>query len=306
MTPIPIGILAVAGAGLAPTAAARAVFGGGATTILTKTIDYVSIPTAGNATDFGDLIDGTNEFNACASTTRACFMGGLATQGGVDDARNKIEYLTIATTGNAQDFGDLTVTVRYFPAAFNSSTRGIRAAGAIDGQARQNIDYITIATTGNALTFGNCTQGFYSAGCSSSTRGVFGNNALEFITIATTGNAVTFGNLDVGRIFLTSSSNSTRGLFAGGQTNRNVIDFITIATTGNATDFGDLTVGRQRAMSAANATRCLFAGGDIGGTRQDVIDFVTIASAGNATDFGDLTESRFAGAGTSDANGGTQ
>ena len=65
-------------------------------------IDYITIPTAGDATDFGDLsavvtyVDhGTGDF-----TRGICKMGG-------DPSNAKCEYITYASTGNAADFGDL-------------------------------------------------------------------------------------------------------------------------------------------------------------------------------------------------------
>ena len=44
-----------------------------------------------------------NLFGACSSHTRGVFGGGQSPA-----AINVIQYVTIATTGNATDFGDLT------------------------------------------------------------------------------------------------------------------------------------------------------------------------------------------------------
>ena len=41
---------------------------------------------------------------------------------------NKIEYITIASTGNATDFGDLTVARNYGQSA-STSVRGVNAGG---------------------------------------------------------------------------------------------------------------------------------------------------------------------------------
>jgi hypothetical protein len=99
-------------------------------------------------------------------------------------------------------------------------------------------------------------------------------------------------------------SNSTRGIFAGGQ-NTNVIQYITIATTGNSIDFGDLTVSGYASTAVANASRaCLLPGSS--GSGSNVINYVTIATTGNAIDFGDLVSPRKSAAGMSNANGGTQ
>ena len=57
--------------------------------------------------DFGDFT-ARNSFSTFGSPTRGCFAGG-ATPGKI----NTIEYVTIASTGNATDFGDLTIARNY-------------------------------------------------------------------------------------------------------------------------------------------------------------------------------------------------
>jgi hypothetical protein len=69
---------------------------------------------------------------------------------------NEIQYITIANTGNATDFGDLT-QARVACGGTGNSTRNVVAGGQIaNGSFVDTIDYITIATTGNATDFGNC------------------------------------------------------------------------------------------------------------------------------------------------------
>ena len=63
-----------------------------------------------------------------------------------------MDYVTIATTGNAVDFGDLSQTRA--PTAASSPTRGLFLGG-VPGQ--NVVDYIEIPTTGNAIDFGNLT-----------------------------------------------------------------------------------------------------------------------------------------------------
>ena len=72
----------------------------------TNVIDYITIATTGNATDFGDTT-GNTERNACCSNGERGVSGG----GNYGSSKiNLIQYVTIATTGNATDFGDLTQT----------------------------------------------------------------------------------------------------------------------------------------------------------------------------------------------------
>ena len=145
---------------------------------------------------------------------RGVFGGGVAPA-----ATNTIDYITIASIGNAIDFGDLTVA-RYNLAACSSSTRGIFGGGNVTPAATNTIDYITIASTGNAIDFGDLTIARSDlVACSSITRGVFGGgltptsqNTIDYITIATTGNAIDFGDLTVARSDLAACSGGHGGI----------------------------------------------------------------------------------------------
>ena len=77
---------------------ARGVIAGGYPA--SNVIQYITISTAGNAIDFGDLSHATALSGGCASNTRGLITGDYPSTG--DD----IDYITIASTGNAQDFGD--------------------------------------------------------------------------------------------------------------------------------------------------------------------------------------------------------
>ena len=96
--------------------------------------------------------------NATSSNTRAIYGGGMAPNDQVSSIINTIQYLTIATTGDATDFGDLTVARNTTPGATSDNTRGIFAGGYISGSNVNTMDYVTIATTGDALDFGDLTQ----------------------------------------------------------------------------------------------------------------------------------------------------
>ena len=224
-----------------------------------KIIDYVTIATTGNATSFGSITTGESYvygMGGCSSSTRGLFGGGFSAPS--PDALSgvaAITYVTIASLGNSQSFGDLTVGVRY-PSATSSPIRGIFGGGRNTPDGNINvISYVTIATTGDATNFGDLTFAPYSqASTGSSTRGMTmggfnpaGNTAfdnIDYVTIASTGNAQDFGNLTVARGGHAATSNAVRGTFAGGNNvpaATNHIDYVTIASTGDALDFGDLT-----------------------------------------------------------------
>ena len=80
----------------------RGIFGGGQSP-RTNVIEYITIATPGNATDFGDLNRAIDTGSATSNNTRGIFSGGNANVGATED----IQYVTIANTVNATDFGDL-------------------------------------------------------------------------------------------------------------------------------------------------------------------------------------------------------
>ena len=90
----------------------RAVFGGGSGGPHSNIIDYITIATTGNATDFGDLLTTLDAMASLSDGTKGVWGGGNASGAG-NTGSNVIQYVTIANTGNATDFGDLTVARRY-------------------------------------------------------------------------------------------------------------------------------------------------------------------------------------------------
>jgi len=72
---------------------------------------------------------------------------------GDTNGTNEIDFITIATEGNAQDFGDLTDDV-HESGALASQTRGINFGGETPSLTNV-IEFVTIASTGNASDFGD-------------------------------------------------------------------------------------------------------------------------------------------------------
>jgi hypothetical protein len=133
------------GAGLASST--RGVFNG------QGVMDYITIASTGNSTDFGDdLIGGFGRswFGGASNGTRGLFAGGYAGS----DYQNEITYITIASTGNSADFGDLTVGRNSLSGA-SGNGRAVFMGGFQTGAQSNVIDYVTIATTGNAADFGD-------------------------------------------------------------------------------------------------------------------------------------------------------
>ena len=117
------------------------------------------------------MTDARRDASGVSSSTRAIFAGG--TDGGEPNSSNIIEYVTIATLGDATDFGDMVVGGPGRPAGASNSIRGCFGGGKLSGTHVNTIAYLTIATTGNTLDFGDLTYaGFELGGCSDSHGGI--------------------------------------------------------------------------------------------------------------------------------------
>ncbi len=243
------GVLSATGVGEGAdcSSSTRAIQGGGS---LVKTMEYVTIATTSNVTNFGELTVARRSLQSLSSNTRGIWAGGT-TNPAMSDV---IDYATIATIGDAIDFGNLTGSGRRNAASAASPTRGLFAGGnpGSSPNVDDTIDYITIATTGDAIDFGNLSSAYREMdGCSNGTRGLFAGggpgsgvlNTIDFVTISSTGNVTDFGDLFVAAGNIGGTSNGIRGVFAGGAY-FNTIQYVTISTTGNAADFGDLTLSR--------------------------------------------------------------
>ena len=238
-------------------------------------IDYFTMASTGNATDFGDCLYDHYDGGSFNNSTRYVYCGGsVAPNYGV--GLNTIEYVTIQSSGNGVDFGDL------FQASAGTSAAASPVRGFVTGTydpspaaTQRYIQYITTATQGNSSYFGdmfNTNMQTDAMCCANATRG-----------------------------FINGGYNSTSPGTAS-----NVIEYITIATQGNGIDFGDLSYKAYLACSLASPTRALYAGGAAqpGPAKFNNIDYWQIASAGNAVDFGNLTESAYVQGGCSNGNGG--
>ena len=256
-----------------------------------------------------DLGDQNNTNSSGGTGTRGLFAGGSAP--GDSDI---IDYVSISTLGNAQDFGNLTPgTTALQSQSVSSSTRGLIGGGKTPSVVN-TIQYITISSTGNAQDFGGdlTRLGLQLPGFSNETRGIWAGgytpaqptivDTIDYVTIASTGvNAQDFGNLTEARRGIAAFSSSVRGVLAGGNAQpalKSEIQYLTISTTGNAQVFGDLTGGLDFAAGASNSTRGIVYSGRNPST-TNIIEFVTIASTGNAQDFGDAAVARINHNGTS-------
>ena len=189
----------------------------------TNVIEYITIATLGNSQDFGDTeASGAGSTMAgTQSSTRGILAGNYTPSS--PNTSDIIQYLTIATLGNTQDFGDLTESGRHSASGTSNGVRAVFAAGThLSPGSNNTMDYVTIASTGDAIDFGDL--GSISTGqvgaTSDNIRGVFGGgsntplyyNVIQQVTIATTGNSVNIGDLTLQRLQPGCCSDSHGGL----------------------------------------------------------------------------------------------
>jgi len=163
-------------------------------------MDYVTIGTAGNATDFGNMTVAKGTLGCAESVTRGLMAGGMLDSNA--SVTNIIDYITIANTGNATDFGNLS-EARHMTSGVTNGTRAVFLGGSNADTAgigtyststpTDVIDYVTIGSTGNATDFGNLIGAINPGPCCST--GVKGIAHLNTFTIATAANATSIDSI---------------------------------------------------------------------------------------------------------------
>ena len=209
-----------------------------------------------------------------------------------------IDYVQIASTGNAKTFGDLTQFSRH-TSGLSNHIRGIVYHGSATPGDGNVIDKITIASQGNAIQFGliDGTDTYAKRGASSSTRGVFvggspGITDIDYVEIMTDGNSKDFGDLSVARSASQNCCDGKRVIVAGGRNpgGMDSIESFMIASKGNiSSEFGELSTLRCNGFGFSNSVRGLFGAGKDGPSRisEGWVESLIIASGGKAVYFGD-------------------
>ena len=118
-------------------------------------IDSVQFGAKGNTTRFGELSQARGQSASFSNATRGVQACGQAVSTPAYHISNTIDYITLASTGNAIDFGDAPTRLAQIKTGAASQTRGCFAGGTTDGSNTLNtINYIQFSTTGNATEFG--------------------------------------------------------------------------------------------------------------------------------------------------------
>ena len=234
------------------------IFGGrypGSPSAFNNAIEFITMSTFGNGTDFGDLTEGTQHPAGCSDKTRGVRMGGSKSAGPQpyqSSGTNVIDFVTMASQGNATDFGDTYNGDTYgFDGACSDRTRGVRFGGGSPAP--------------------------------------FNTNIIDFITIQSTGNSVDFGDMTSATTYNCAAANSVRGLSAGDAANNDAaIDAVTISTQGNAVDFGDMATNLAARQACSSPLKMAIMGGGAPAYSSNC-EFVTISTFGNGVDFGNAS-----------------
>ena len=126
----------------------RGIFAGGrdASSFDLMRIDYVTIAATPpvTATTFGNLTIAREDLTSCSSNIRGVFAGGW---NDIGTRYSRIDYITIASTGNATNFGNLALATTA-PSGVCNGLRGVFAGGVTSGSGFLNtMEYITITAT---------------------------------------------------------------------------------------------------------------------------------------------------------------
>ena len=236
---------------------------------------------------------------------RAIFAGGYTPSVNPNDSFNNVDYLTIPTTGNTQDFNNLTANLAGGYATADTTrvvhSGGIGPRAYTPGVTIQTIQYANFASTGDYVAGGDLgnTRAFGAAICDATrsicaSRGMPSyNDSIDYFTTQTAGNGQDFGDIHSAIGYSAGMMSSTRGLIAGGVfccpgVTHNTIEYVTISTTGDAVDFGDISSTRYEMASFGSSTRGVLACGN-GPGYTNIIEYFTISTLGNGVDFGDAT-----------------
>ncbi len=233
----------------------------------TNSIDYFSLASFGNALDFGDVSTARRGVGSFGDRTRGGCFGGATGSSGSYATTDAMDYVTIQSTGNAADFGDLSSIT-----GLNGSSQWGSATRAMIGRMSSNVHPTSTL------------------------------NRVDYVTVQTTGNTVDFGDITYAPDGNLTASNAVRGILAGGYqpSSLNTMCYCTIATTGNFADFGDLISTVGESSGVGGRTRAFF----VRDYLNAKVDYVNIASTGNALAWGDLTTTKNHDSMLSNSHGG--
>jgi len=305
------------------------VMGGSSATASQNAIQYKTFASDAATTMFGDLNSARDTPKGSGGNrTRVIHAGGRHNPESGSDVHNIniIDYITVGSTGDGTDFGDLHTGQSAGGHDGASNATLLFCNGGYTGSANlNNMEYLTIASTGNGTDAGDLEQGQSNHATSHGDSkylimgGYTGSGSpreeVSTHTFHTSNNASDYGNVGVYAIYGAGTACATdRVVVAGGFTATsgwtagNQMQYFPVASSADGLDFGDIHEAGKFLCGTSDGTRGEFYGGiettsgvDI---VQNTIEKITIASTGNTTDVGDMNASDYDVTGFPNENGG--
>ena len=222
-----------------------------------------------------------------------------------------MDYVQIASQGNAIDFGVLTEFIRHSAGASNH-IRGLIYHGTAGPGNDNIIDKITIASSGNAVEFGliDGTDRYESGGAATSTRCIFAGGSgptddIDYVEIMTDGYSKSFGDLTSAKAAGRCFNDPVRVVYCGGAS-LTLMETFMMASKGNGKDWGELGTIRNSHIAMSNSTRGIIGSGygpAPSYPTQFTTESSTIASGGNTVNFGEIFVGRYSASGASQTRG---
>ena len=270
-------------------------FGGRVNDSVSNQIGYRTIQSSSDTQDFGNLVVARERGGGASSNITRGIMGD-GSPGTGPYSIGVMDYVTIGTTDDAGDFGDITgESVGSDAAHMSNGTLAFIGGGfkLADTYWAKDMSYVTIASTGDSTGAGDIfeatnfcgstsgdSRGLIWTGYDSTTQGI---TTIQYITFHTSNNGADFGDA-TGSMTGAAFGSQTRSVHghgkfvSGSTTNLNEIEFVTVASTSGAGTFGDQHVSVTNFCGLSDGTRGEWWYGDAS------IGYVTIASEGNATE----------------------
>ena len=244
---------------------------------------------------------------------RGIFSGGTDP----NSVRN-IDYINIASTGNATAWGELLGNGTSLHGGASNNIRGVYVGGFTGAPSNARISLmqaLTLPTEGDIIDFGdlqfnsqqlsgvgNETRGVYAMGYAYPNMSPVSSNSLNMhytmIEFMSSASRTDFGDIidNAGCRDLATVSTPIRGYFAGGEGtgqdspshNKN-ITIKGFANNSESLNFGELTTLSQRGACVGSATRGVFIIGSTIPAFVNTMEYITLTTSGESTDFGDTT-----------------
>ena len=228
-----------------------------------------------------------------------------------------IDFINIASTGNATAWGELLSVGAALAGSASNNIRGIIVGGYTGAPSASRIDDIqtlTIPTNGEIIDFGylqfnsqqlsgvgNATRGVYAMGYAYPNMSPVSSNSVNMhynmIEFMSSANRTDFGDIIPGAASrdLATCETPIRGYFAGGEgtdqapTNNKKITIKGFANNSESLNFGELSTLSNRGAAVGSATRGVFIIGNTIPAYTNTMEYITLTTSGETTDFGDTT-----------------